>query len=73
VISDAEMSDELIEQEIKEITESARVLRNRWFHLPEEARVQCYRHFGEAFGKPEQEETHEESEVKKDEQRKETK
>jgi hypothetical protein len=61
------MSDELIEKEIKEITESARVLRNRWFNLPEEARVQCYRHFGEAFGEFERKETEIESEVKKDE------
>jgi hypothetical protein len=67
VISDAEMSYELIEKEIKEITESARVLRNRWFNLPEEARVQCYRHFGEAFGEFERKETEIESEVKKDE------
>lgn len=67
VVSDIEMPQELIEKEIKEITESARVLRNRWFNLPEEARVQCYRHFGEAFGKLERKETETESEVKKDE------
>jgi len=67
IISDSEMSHELIVQEVEEITESAGVLRNRWFNLPEEARVQCYRHFGESFGNPEQEETQEESEVKKDE------
>jgi hypothetical protein len=53
VVSAIDMPQELIEKEIKEITESARVLRNRWFNLPEEARVQCYRHFGQAFGKPE--------------------
>ena len=67
VISDAEMSDDLKEKEFKEITEAARVLRNRWFNLPEEARVQCYRHFGEAFGKLERKETGKESEVKNDE------
>lgn len=66
VVSDTEMSNELIEKEINEITDAARVLRNRWFNLPEEARVQCYRHFGDAFGKFEREETSKESEVKND-------
>ncbi len=65
--TDPEMSLEEYLKEGRDLSEAAGVLRNRWFNLPEEARVQCYRHFGEAFGKFERKETETESEVKKDE------
>lgn len=35
---------------IRQVIESAGVLRNRWFALPEEAREQCQRHFAGEFG-----------------------
>lgn len=42
-----------IEKEMDEVTDAARILRNRWFSLPEDVRNQCRRHFAFVFVEPE--------------------
>lgn len=62
-----------IEKELRQIAIALGMIRNRWFSLPEEVRIQCRRHFVGVFYNAEELKTEEHEDVRKKPTRRKTK